>query len=216
MLVVPIWMPTHCLMIFLAVVRPVLIHCCACPPANILSGIDTHKTIVSSVISALLHKHSLQEYLVVEPAVPSQLGTPGSFSPLSWISIPLSKPSMTKYQSYSTVIVLVNYWPTVILFGLDWLKIIYEQLPKHHFNWGPKIFTSLPWLQHPIHYSRLEAKRPTLSSGSQTHCLCGSQPTTKLQLTPDNCRREIIIDFCSSLDQVNTPMQLLTTPPPSL
>ena len=96
--------------------------------------------LVSAIILALQRKQSPRQSLLVEPAPPLPLGKSGSTSPMSWASIPFSKPSRTKFQSYkssSTEFVPENLQPTAIRSGLDRLKITYGLLRRRSSPWGP-------------------------------------------------------------------------------
>ena len=98
--------------------------------------------IASSVITALLKKPSKPESLLVAPKAPSQPGSNGKNMSLNWPSIPFSKPSRTKYQSYKsslTEFVPANLQPKAIPSGLDRLKITYGSLARRSSVWGPKI-----------------------------------------------------------------------------
>lgn len=98
--------------------------------------------IVSAVTSALLKQQSKRESLLVEPPTPTQHGASGSVSPLSWASIPFSKPSKTKYHSFKSSpneFVVGNLHPGAIPSGLDRLKITYGSLARRSSIWGPRI-----------------------------------------------------------------------------
>ena len=99
------------------------------------------RQVSSAVISALRRKPSTPESLLVEPVAPSPTGPSGKSSSLSWPSIPYSKPSRTKYQSYKssdTEFVPANLQPMAIPSGLDRLKITYGPLDRRSLVWGPK------------------------------------------------------------------------------
>ena len=105
------------------------------------------KQITSAVISALRKKKSKPESLLVAPAAPLPTGQNGKSSYLSWPSIPYSKPSRTKYQSYkssATEFDPEHLRPTAIQSGLERLKITYGQLAKRSLVWGPKIHAWTP------------------------------------------------------------------------
>lgn len=90
-----------------------------------------NKEIVSSVISALQRKRVNPESLWVEPEQPLQSGRSGKTAVLTWASIPFSKPSKTKYQSYKSLhieYVLENLRPEAIPSSLDRSKITYGML----------------------------------------------------------------------------------------
>ena len=96
--------------------------------------------LVSAVHSALRRKQSPREFLLAAPAPPSPRGKSGSTSPLSWASIPFSKSSRTKYQSYkssSQEFAPENLRPAEIQSSLDRLKITYGALPRCSYQWGP-------------------------------------------------------------------------------
>ena len=100
------------------------------------------KNIVSAVISALRNKPSCRESLQVELPAPSQHGTSGSSSQVTWASTPFSKPSQTKYRSYKSSpneFILENLQPAAIPSGLDRLKITYGWLDRRSSTWGPTI-----------------------------------------------------------------------------
>ena len=96
--------------------------------------------ITSAVIMALLRKQCKRESLLVEPSPPTQPGSNGSCSQMSWASTPFSKPSKTKYHSFKsspTKFVLENLHPKEIQSGLDRLKITYGSLRRRSCTWGP-------------------------------------------------------------------------------
>jgi hypothetical protein len=100
-----------------------------------------NKEIVSSVISALQrNKRVHPESLWVEPEAPSPPGRSGKTTVLTWASIPFSKPSKTKYQSYKSLhseYVLENLRPEAIPSSLDRSKITYGTLHRRSLVWGP-------------------------------------------------------------------------------
>ena len=99
-----------------------------------------NKEIVSSVISALQRKRVNPESLWVEPKQPLQSGRSGKTTVLTWASIPFSKPSKTKYQSYKSLhseYVLANLRPEAIPSSLDRSKITFGTLHRRSLVWGP-------------------------------------------------------------------------------
>ena len=101
------------------------------------------KQIVSAVTSALLKRQSKRESLLVEPPPPTQPGDSGSVTPMTWASVPFSKPSKTKYHSFKSLpneFVLENLHPTAIPSGLDRLKITYGSLARRSSTWGPTTY----------------------------------------------------------------------------
>ena len=97
--------------------------------------------VTSSVISALRRKTSKAESLLVEPPPPTLIGKSGTASQLTWASIPYSKPSRTRYQSYkssSEEFVPENLRQTKLQSGLERLKITYGLLDRRISPWGPK------------------------------------------------------------------------------
>lgn len=95
--------------------------------------------LVSAIISALARKQCARESVLVEPPAPSPTGANGKTSAMKWASIPFSKPSRTKLQSYkssSTEFVPENLLPTEIKSGLDRLKITYGALHRRSSPWG--------------------------------------------------------------------------------
>lgn len=98
------------------------------------------KQTVSAVISALLKQRCNAEYLQAAQLAPPQPGPNGLPSPVTWASIPFSKPSTTKYHSYKsspTKFVPANLQPVAIPSGLDRLKITYGTLRRRSSTWGP-------------------------------------------------------------------------------
>jgi len=96
--------------------------------------------LVSAIHSALRRKQSPREFLLVEPAPPSPHGNVGSNSQVSWASVPFSKSSKTKYQSYkssSLEFVPGNLLPKAIPSSLGRLKITYGVLRRRSSQWGP-------------------------------------------------------------------------------
>lgn len=94
--------------------------------------------LVSAIISALQKKQCDRESVLVEPPAPSPTGISGQPSAVSWASIPFSKPSRTKFQSYkssSTEFVPENLQPTEIKSSLDRLKITYGRLRRRSYPW---------------------------------------------------------------------------------
>ena len=99
-------------------------------------------SVVSSVILALQKKPCRKESLLVVPKQPKLHGRSGKSSVLNWPSIPYSKPSRTKYQSYKS---LDNAFaqeclhPKEVPSALDRLRITYGTLARRSLEWGPKI-----------------------------------------------------------------------------
>ena len=94
--------------------------------------------IVSGVISALHKKMCPVECLEADLQEPTLIGKHRQTLPISWASIPYSKPSRTKYQSYkssSEESVRDNCLPTDIPSSLDRLKITYGQLHRRSSHW---------------------------------------------------------------------------------
>ena len=97
--------------------------------------------VISSVISALRRKTCKAESLLVEPPPPIPTGKPGTASQLNWASIPYSKPSRTKYQSYKSSdeeFVPENLQQTKVQSSLERLKITYGLLARRTSPWGPQ------------------------------------------------------------------------------
>ena len=96
--------------------------------------------VISCVISALLKKPCSPESLLVEPKLPSPPGDAGKPSAWEWPSIPYSKPSRVKYQSYRS---LPNVFEQEKLLqkdvpsALERLRITYGTLAKRSLVWGP-------------------------------------------------------------------------------
>ncbi len=100
------------------------------------------KPIVSAVISALHKLPSCRESLQAELLALPQPGINGSSSPVTWASIPFSKPSKTKFRSYKSSpneFIQANLLPEAIPSSLGRLKITYGALPRRSFTWGPTI-----------------------------------------------------------------------------
>ena len=99
-------------------------------------------SVVSSVILALQKKPCRKESLLVVPKQPKLHGRSGKSSVLSWPSIPYSKPSRTKYQSYKSLdnaFAQEGLHPKEVPSALDRLRITYGTLAKRSLEWGPKI-----------------------------------------------------------------------------
>ena len=96
--------------------------------------------IVSCVLSALAKKRSEPESLWIEPAPPRnwKSNTPSSVvqGPLT----PFSKPSRTKYDSYTSSdreYMPDNLRSSAVQSGLERLKVTYGSLYKRPLVWGP-------------------------------------------------------------------------------
>ena len=103
--------------------------------------------ITSSVISALRRKTSKPESLLAVPPPPVHTGPNGPSTQLAWASIPLSKPSKTKYQCYkssSDAFEPGDVHETAIPYALDQLKSTYGRLRKRSSHWGPLTHGSIP------------------------------------------------------------------------
>ena len=97
--------------------------------------------IASAVISALRMKRSSAESLWAAPRPVTRTGTSGTSTPLTWASIPYSKPSKTKYQSYkssSDAFAQGDLLPANIRSSLDLLKTTYGLLHRRTLQWGPQ------------------------------------------------------------------------------
>ena len=97
--------------------------------------------IASAVISALRMKRSSAESLWAAPRPVTRTGTSGTSTPLTWASIPYSKPSKTKYQSYkssSDAFAQGDLLPANIRSSLDLLKTTYGRLHRRTLQWGPQ------------------------------------------------------------------------------
>jgi hypothetical protein len=97
--------------------------------------------MVSAVISALQQKRSKPESLLAEQKPPIPRGPNGNVSHLTWASIPYSKPSKIRYQSYKSSpyefekeALQSKDMPS----ALEQLKITYGSLAKRSLEWGPK------------------------------------------------------------------------------
>ena len=99
-------------------------------------------SLISAVTSALLKKPYNVELLRDETPAPTPTGNPGAVSQLSWASIPFSKPSRTRYQSYkssSSEFDLEHLRSTTIPSSLERLKITYGALDKRSPCWATRI-----------------------------------------------------------------------------
>jgi hypothetical protein len=97
--------------------------------------------IASAVISALRMKKSSAESLWAAPPPATPTGISGTSTPLTWASIPYSKPSKTKYLSYkssSDAFVPDDLLPANIRSSLDLLKTTYGRLHRRTLQWGPQ------------------------------------------------------------------------------
>lgn len=98
--------------------------------------------IVSAVISALRRKMLKPESVLVEPPPVTHIGENGLSSLPNWPSIPYSKPSKTRYQSYKSSagdFVAAAYQPAKISSALEQLKSTYGQLGRRSLQWGAQI-----------------------------------------------------------------------------
>jgi hypothetical protein len=103
--------------------------------------VQIEPAVLSSVILALQTKPSRPESLLVEPAPPQPHGNNGRPSVLKWPSIPFSKPSRTRYQSYKSlpnVFDKEHLQSKEIPSALDHLRITYGALHRRSSVWGPK------------------------------------------------------------------------------
>jgi hypothetical protein len=99
-------------------------------------------SIVSAVTSALRKKPYNVESLRDEMPAPTPTGDPGVILQLNWASIPFSKPSNTKYQSYkssSTEFDPGHLRSTAIPSSLERLRITYGALAKRSSCWATAI-----------------------------------------------------------------------------
>jgi hypothetical protein len=100
------------------------------------------QSLISAVISVLLKKPYNVESLRDEMPAPTPTGDPGAVSQLNWASIPFSKPSQTKYQSYkssSSEFAMDQLQSTAIPSSLERLKITYGALAKRSRCWATRI-----------------------------------------------------------------------------
>jgi hypothetical protein len=96
--------------------------------------------VVSAVIAALLKKRQPPSSLLVEPPAPLPASLPSCQVTLQWPSVPLSKPSKTKYQAYKKSdeeFKSENLLPHAIPSGLERLKVTYGSLQRRPSVWGP-------------------------------------------------------------------------------
>ena len=103
--------------------------------------VNPHSKLSSSVISALHRKMCSLESLLAVPPPPTPIGQSGLISPLSWASIPYSKPSATKYpssKSFCAESELANLPPSAVHSSLDRLRTTYGRLHRRTLHWGPQ------------------------------------------------------------------------------
>ena len=96
---------------------------------------------VSAVISALQRKQCKPESVLVEPNPPTQHGSNGPNTVVSWPSIPYSKPSKIPYQSYKSSPYEFDkecLQPQDHKYALEQLKITYGSLGKRSRVRGPR------------------------------------------------------------------------------
>jgi hypothetical protein len=100
-------------------------------------------SLVSAMTSALLRKPFNVESLRAEAPAPTPTGDPGASTQLHWASIPFSKPSATKYQSYksssSEEFDRAHLLATAVPSSLEWLRITYGALAKRSPCWAMRI-----------------------------------------------------------------------------
>ena len=97
--------------------------------------------LVSCVLSALAKKRSEPESLWIEPAPPRNWKSNTLSSVVQWPLTPFSKPSKTKYDSYTSSD--SEYKPdnlrsSAVQSGLERLKVTYGSLYKRPLVWGPR------------------------------------------------------------------------------
>ena len=96
--------------------------------------------VVSAVIAALLKKRQPPSSLLVEPPAPVPSSPASCQVKLQWPSVPLSKPSKTKYHAYKKSdeeFKPENLLPLAIPSGLERLKVTYGSLRRRPLVWGP-------------------------------------------------------------------------------
>ena len=100
------------------------------------------KQVSGAVISALHRQMSKPGSALVEPLPPTPIGTNSSTTLSLWPSIPFSKPSQTKYQSYKSLgaeFEWESYQQALVPSSLGKLRSTYGRLDKHSSQWGKKI-----------------------------------------------------------------------------
>ena len=95
----------------------------------------------SCVLSVLAKKRSEPESLWIEPAPPRNWKSNTLSSVVQWPLTPFSKPSRTKYDSYTSSD--SEYKPdnlrsSAVQSGLERLKVTYGSLHKRPLVWGPR------------------------------------------------------------------------------
>lgn len=108
------------------------------PQHNSFRLVQMPSKMISCVTSALRSKTCQPESLLVEPAAPVPTGASGQLSQLNWASVPLTKPSRTKYKSYKSSageFVQANLQQAMLPSSLERLKITYGQLHRRSLQW---------------------------------------------------------------------------------
>ena len=94
-----------------------------------------------AILAALVRKRQSPECLLVNPPA-AQEPAPGlSLDKVEWPSMPSSKPSRVKYDTYKKAddeFVRDDYQPHRIPSGLDRLKVTYGRLARRPDAWGPR------------------------------------------------------------------------------
>ena len=96
---------------------------------------------VSAVIAALMKKRQPPSSFLIEPSNVTSSSSVSSPTKLQWPSIPLSKPSRAKYETYKKSdeeFKAEHLVPSAIPSGLDRLKVTYGSLQRRPLVWGPK------------------------------------------------------------------------------
>jgi hypothetical protein len=151
------------------------------------------KPVVSAVISALHRLPSCRESLQDEQLAPPLPGTNGSSLPVTWASIPFSKPSKTKFLSYKSSpneFIPENLQPTAVPSSLDRLKITYGALPRRSSTWGPVTPASTPLTP--------------LTSGSSAHSKPGRPQTQLHSVSNPSPSRSFGVSPCYLKPQTHT------------
>jgi len=100
---------------------------------------------VQATLAALMQKRQPLESLLVPPPPPQQRALTFSLDPIEWPSMPTSKPSRVKYDTYKKAddeFVNADLRASRIPSGLDRLKVTYGSLGRRRHVWGPR--SSIP------------------------------------------------------------------------
>ena len=98
-------------------------------------------TFVEATLTALKQKRQPLESLLVPPSPPKRVAQTVSLDPIEWPSMPTSKPSRVKFDTYKKAddeFVSTDLRADRIPSGLNRLKVTYGSLNRRPHVWGPR------------------------------------------------------------------------------